>query len=555
MAKKLSYWERRYLKDKAASINRAEDYLLKEQKRLYSSAGDEIRKEIEKLYQNFADQQNITLAEAKERIKDADFRRIDWKELIRESRSCAERLKGADKLPGDIVAALEKQHQELEAQIALYSRRGRISYLELRQLEIDRKLLDLYDSQQVNMYDFLKSEFDDGYYRSIFTTQQMTGFGKDFIHPNERAVEKAILNRYDKRNYSKSLYAHCSNFSNDLRENLTVGLIRGENLDRMASRIHRRMDVAYSAARTLVRTETAYIFEKAAAEAYQACGIEWYEYLATLDNLTSEVCQELDGKHFKVKDAVPGKNYPPMHPNCRSTTVCWFPGEEEKKAKTTRTARGADGKSYEVPADMTYKQWRNRYAPEEDIREHRIIGNGSLLESAKEARQIQNIISPMSRKVKDALKDVTIQCGSPRGNGYSVSENTIYLDANARKKEIQHEIGHAIEYKLFDEGRVRNLKKQLVRGMTISDVKAVKGVMENGETKEIFVIDSLNFVDTYQGRIYADSRQECVDAYGNIDVDRMHEFISVAYQYYMDYPAVMEKRFSDMYKLVKESVE
>ena len=161
----------------------------------------------------------------------------------------------------------------------------------------------------------------------------------------------------------------------------------------------------------------------------------------------------------------------------------------------------------------------------------------------------------MSRKVKDALEDVTIQCGSPYGNGYSISDNTIYLDTNAGKKEIQHEIGHAIEYKLFDEERVRELKKQLINGMTISDIKVVKGIMENGSTKEIFVIDSLNFVDTYQGRIYADSRQECIDDYGNIDVDKMHEFISVAYQYYMDYPAVMEKRFPDMYKLVKESVE
>lgn len=555
MAKKLSYWERRYLKDKAASVNRAEDYLIKEQQKLYSSAGKEIEKEIEKLYQNFARQQNITLSEARRMIKDADFRRIDWQELIEESLSCTQKLQGAEKLPKDVIARIEKQHQQLEAQIEAYSRRGRISYLELRQIEIDRKLLELYDRQQLNMYEFLKSEFDDGYYRSVFANQQMVGFGRDFVRPNEKAVETAILNRYDKRNYSKSLYAHCTNFSNDLRENLTIGLIRGENLDRMASRIHKRMDVAYSTAKTLVRTETAYIFEKATSEAYQACGIEWYEYLATLDNRTSEACQELDGKHFKVKDAVPGKNYPPMHPNCRSTTVCWFPNEEEKKAKTTRTARGNDGKSYEIPADMTYKQWRSRYAPQEDIREYRIVGSGSLLESAREARQIQNVISPMSRKVKDALKDVTIQCGSPYGNGYSISDNTIYLDTNAGKKEIQHEIGHAIEYKLFDEKRVRELQKQLINGMTISDIKVVKGIMENGSTKEIFVIDSLNFVDTYQGRIYADSRQECIDDYGNIDVDKMHEFISVAYQYYMDYPAVMEKRFPDMYKLVKESVE
>ena len=71
--------------------------------------------------------------------------------------------------------------------------------------------------------------------------------------------------------------------------------------------------------------------------------------------------QEMDGKHFKVKDAVPGKNFPPMHPNCRSTTVCWFPGEEDKKAQTTRIAKNENGKYYEVPANMTYKEWRGQH--------------------------------------------------------------------------------------------------------------------------------------------------------------------------------------------------
>lgn len=124
MAKKLSYWERRYLKDKAASVNRAEDYLIKEQQKLYSSAGKEIEKEIEKLYQNFASQQNITLSEARRMIKDADFRRIDWQELIEESLSCTQKLQGAEKLPEDVIARIEKQHKQLEAQIEAYSRRG-----------------------------------------------------------------------------------------------------------------------------------------------------------------------------------------------------------------------------------------------------------------------------------------------------------------------------------------------------------------------------------------------------------------------------------------------
>ena len=256
---------------------------------------------------------------------------------------------------------LERQHRQLDQEMKAYAKRGRVSYLELRSMEIDRIMVDLYDKQQENIYDYLTSEFDDGYYRSIYNTQQRIGFGRDFTRPNEVAVNQAILNRYDKRNFSRSLYAHCTDFSKDLKDNLVTGLITGENLDKMARRIHKRMGVAYSAAKTLVRTETAYIYEASTMAGYSACGIEWYEFLATLDFKTTPVCQELDGQRFRVKDAVPGKNFPPMHPNCRSTTVCAFPEEKDKKGRTTRVAKDADGKAYEVSADMTYTEWRAQH--------------------------------------------------------------------------------------------------------------------------------------------------------------------------------------------------
>lgn len=545
------YWKKRHERDKAEQINRSEDFIRNKQKKLYKEAEKEIQQEIEKLYQKFANAQNITLAEAKQLIRGADFKQVDFEAMVQESLHLMEQLKDKENLPGEVVAAMERQHMMLEKKIAAYTKRGEISYLELRSLEIDKILVNLYDQNQADIYDYLKSEWDDEYYRQIFNTQQYIGFGKDFVRLNEEAINRAILNRYDKRNFSRSLYAHCTNFSEDIRKNLVTGVIRGENLDKMAGRIHKRMGVALSAAKTLVRTETAYVFEQSAMTAYMQCDVEWYEFLATLDGKTSEVCQNLDGKHFKVRDAVPGKNCPPMHPNCRSTTVCWFPDEEEKKAKTTRLAKDGGGRYYEVPADMTYKEWCNKNG----IKEYRFVGNGKIIESAKQAVHVREVIAPMSRKVKEALKDVTIKCDSLKGNGYQIDVNTIYLDANAPKKEIEHEIGHAIEVKLFDADRVRDLKKQLVYGMGISDIKVVTGTTSSGKQKEIFVINSPNLVDTYQGRIYADSRQECLDSYGNIDVDKMYEFVSVAYQYYMDHPAVMKKRFPDMYNLVKESIE
>ena len=42
---------------------------------------------------------------------------------------------------------------------------------------------------------------------------------------------------------------------------------------------------------------------------------------------------------------------------------------------------------------------------------------------------------------------------------------------------------------------------------------------------------------------------------GNIDIDKMGELISVAYQYHMDYAKTMKKWFPEMYEMVKESLE
>lgn len=365
------YWNRRVLVDKARSINNAEKYLQEYQAKLYGTAEKEIHQEVEKLYRKFADQQKVSLAEARRLIRDADFRKIDWDGMIQESLDLREQIRnGKGSLPDEVIQAMEEQHRKLEARMAAYTKRGEISYLELRRVEIDRKLLKLYDTQQMDIYDYLASEYDDGYYRQVFNNQQRIGYGKDFIKPNAAAVDKAILNQYQRKNYSQTLYAHCDKFSKDLKENLVTGLIRGENMERMAHRIQKRMGVAQSAARRLVRTETAYIYEQATKDAYEECGIEEYEYLATLDNRTSEMCQELDRKHFKVKDALPGKNYPPMHPNCRSTTVCFFPDEKEKKKQGSRLAKDEEGKYYEVPADMTYKQWAKKHGDAKQLLTH-----------------------------------------------------------------------------------------------------------------------------------------------------------------------------------------
>lgn len=54
-----------------------------------------------------------------------------------------------------------------------------------------------------------------------------------------------------------------------------------------------------------------------------------------------------------------GKNYPPIHPNDRCTTVAVF--DDEVTDDLQRRARDEDGNSILVPQDMNYQEWKEKY--------------------------------------------------------------------------------------------------------------------------------------------------------------------------------------------------
>lgn len=76
--------------------------------------------------------------------------------------------------------------------------------------------------------------------------------------------------------------------------------------------------------------------------------------------LLSEICRSLDGKIFSLKDRKVGKNYPPMHPWCRSTTISVI-DEDELKNMKRRAYNPETGRTELVPASMTYEEWYKKY--------------------------------------------------------------------------------------------------------------------------------------------------------------------------------------------------
>lgn len=201
------------------------------------------------------------------------------------------------------------------------------------------------------------------YYRNIYDTQKGIGIGFNFDTIPTQVIETILNNPWSGKHFSSRVWGNTDILAEQLTEVITSGFISGKSIDKMARELRELTGAGKYAATRLIRTETTYMANMAELESYKECGIEKYIYVATLDDRTSEMCQELDRKIFTVNEAEPGKNLPPMHPNCRSTTRAYLRQDTLKNIQ--RRARDpVTGKTYLVPADMDYRTWLKEYVKE-----------------------------------------------------------------------------------------------------------------------------------------------------------------------------------------------
>jgi len=272
------------------------------------------------------------------------------------------------------------------------------------------------------------------------------------------------MRSYAGSSFSKRIWKDANKLGRTLKDTLTKGFIRGDSIDTMTKRLLERVNVSKSHARTLIRTESARVCEEATKDAYKECGIEQYIYLATLDRKTSLICQELDMKSFPLKDAKVGENYPPMHPNCRSTTMA-----DTRPLK--RVARGADGKNYEVDGNLSYKEWYEGLSKDEQGRmslENKKDKNRKR--DKEELNEIRNIIgkhdTPSLAKYQEMkynrTEEYRLLIGYKEAVGRSgkdyISPLTGFDNFKARAEEVRSLVG----MKTVDGSEVKNFSTHMV---------------------------------------------------------------------------------------------
>lgn len=336
------YWKQRFTQLEAAQNRKGATAYLEMEKQ-YKAAQNELEAQIARWYQRFANSNGISLAQAKQWLKGQDLAEFKWdvKEYIKYGKENA--INGA-------------WMQELENA----SSKFHISRLEALQIQTQNSLETMFAQQMGTMKKALSDVYASGYYHTAYAVQQGFGLGWDIAGLDQAQIEKVLSKPWavDGYNFSTRIWNSKTKLIGEVHNELSKNLLTGADPQKAIDSLAKKMGTSKSNAGRLVMTEQAYFSSAAQKDCFNDLDVEEYEIVATLDSHTSDICRSLDGKVFKMSDYKPGATAPPFHVYCRSTTAPHF---KDNFDAGERAARGADGKTYYVPDDVTYSEWKKAF--------------------------------------------------------------------------------------------------------------------------------------------------------------------------------------------------
>ena len=200
------------------------------------------------------------------------------------------------------------------------------------------------------------------YDHTIYDLHRKRGYVSPFERKNQQVRSETILSDWSGDTYEDALRHRRLTLQRDLKRTIVKGIRRNESYQKLLRGLTKAVSggKGYKGIRNILRGETARVIAETTAQGYEQVGVKQYQFIATLDNRTTEICKNMDGRVFNLKDIEVGVNCNPMHFGCRSTISAYFP--EDDLSEWQRTARNPNtGRNYKVEGNITFHEWNERY--------------------------------------------------------------------------------------------------------------------------------------------------------------------------------------------------
>lgn len=341
--KSSAYWKKRFEQLEQSQHQKGE-LCYAEIEQQYRKAQKQIESQIAVWYQRFADNNGVTMQEARRMLNKRELEELKWdvKEYIRYGKENA-------------------MNQQWMKQLENASARYHISRLEALKIQTQQSLEVLFGNQLDSLDSAMRDAYKSGYYHTAFEIQKGVGVGWNFATLDEKAISKVINKPWaaDGKNFSERVWGNRQKLVNELHTELTRNIVLGQDYRKAIDNIARKMNASKNVTKRLVLTEGAFFNSASRQDCFKELGVEQYEILVSYDRKTCDTCQKMEGKHFPLSQWEVGVTAPPFHVNCRCDQIPYF--DDEFSAMGTKAARDENGKTIFIPADMTYKEWEKSF--------------------------------------------------------------------------------------------------------------------------------------------------------------------------------------------------
>ena len=389
------YWKKRALLAKQKEMASTAEYEAAMRSRL-KDLENEFIKESKNWITKYANENNQSLKEAANYLKSIDTSKFDMTLAEFEAKARA--------------GGFEK-----ELNSAYYKTRiARLQELYRQYQELAAKYAD---NEENNMAIGLAKRYEDTYLLENYNKYLVVGgLDVNFTHFNEQELKDIVYQPWKGSNFSKRIW---NNYTKVMPEVLTDVMFRSTALGYSYNRVERVLrdrfqGVVKSNIHRLVVTEMGHAAEQATKKFYKDSDIDQYQYLATLETHTCEVCAHLDGRIFYVKDEKEGINYPLIHPYCRCSTVPYIEGLPDIPTRWYRDPVTGKGK---WTRNMSYSEWA-KATDAKTFNKKKFIETKPQAErlqapklSINEERAVIGYVSPAAYDLNDRLR-----------NGYPLSQ-------------------------------------------------------------------------------------------------------------------------------------
>lgn len=378
MANKNSeYWQQRFGQLENASHQEAMTVYSRIEESFYQ-AQREIENKINSWYVRFANNNEITINEAKKLLNSNELKEFKW--------DVQEYIKY-----GHENELNEHWMKELENASTKYH----VSRLEALKIQTQQTMEKLFGNELDEVDNLTKNSYINNYFHTMFEYQKGFNVGFNVTNIDQNKLSKIVNKPWavDEKNFSERIWGNKTKLINELHNELTKMCLTGKSPDESIKYLSKKFNTSKAQAGNLIMTENAYFSQLAQKDCFNALDVEKYEIVATLDSHTSEICKEQDGKVYDMKDYQPGITAPPFHNYCRSTTVPHF--DDDFDLEGERAARDEDGKTYYVSDKMKYDDWYKKYVQNQSNLQNE-AKNAKIKTHSEKIQELQNILMDMN---------------------------------------------------------------------------------------------------------------------------------------------------------------